>query len=295
MKEMQRVDVGVVVGRFQVDELHEAHKELIQHVLNLHGKVFLFLGLSPCKCTVSNPLDFESRKQMILDCFPMITVMYITDTPSDTLWSERLDRQITELTGPNQSVLLYGGRESFIPYYNGRFETVELEPKLYVSGSDRRKYLSSRVKSSAEFRHGVIWATQNQYPKCFPTVDVAITDDRGRILLGKKKDEDKFRLIGGFVNPAETFESAAAREVKEESGVEVCDMEYVGSFAIDDWRYRSEIDKITTCLFTCNWLSGTPTPGDDICAVGWFELNKELIDNVVNNHKILINALLKRN
>jgi bifunctional NMN adenylyltransferase/nudix hydrolase len=64
-------DVGVIVGRFQVPELHDAHKDLIETVCDKHDKVIIFLGLSPLMVTRENPLDFESRKQMILESSPM--------------------------------------------------------------------------------------------------------------------------------------------------------------------------------------------------------------------------------
>ena len=63
-------DVGVIVGRFQVPELHPGHIDLIQTVCDAHDKVVIFLGLSPLMVTRENPLDFESRKQMILAKFP---------------------------------------------------------------------------------------------------------------------------------------------------------------------------------------------------------------------------------
>ena len=33
-------DVGVIVGRFQVHELHQAHRELIQYVMDRHDRTF---------------------------------------------------------------------------------------------------------------------------------------------------------------------------------------------------------------------------------------------------------------
>jgi bifunctional NMN adenylyltransferase/nudix hydrolase len=53
-----------------VPELHDAHKDLIETVCDKHDKVIIFLGLSPLMVTRENPLDFESRKQMILEQFP---------------------------------------------------------------------------------------------------------------------------------------------------------------------------------------------------------------------------------
>ena len=38
-------NVGVIVGRFQVPELHRMHHDLIQSVIDRHEKVYIFLGI----------------------------------------------------------------------------------------------------------------------------------------------------------------------------------------------------------------------------------------------------------
>ncbi len=93
-------DVGVIIARFQVHELHEGHIDLIKNVCSEHEKVIIFLGLSPCMVTQNNPLDFESRKQMILDKFPSVNVLYIKDQEEDKNWSKELDEKINDLIFP---------------------------------------------------------------------------------------------------------------------------------------------------------------------------------------------------
>jgi bifunctional NMN adenylyltransferase/nudix hydrolase len=276
-----------------VDALHKAHTDLIQHVRSKHRKVIVFLGTSPLKTTKENPLDFEARKQMILAIFPDINVLYITDTMQDDIWSANLDSQIKCVVGPSQSVELYGGRDSFLSRYSGKHHTTELMQEVVISGSGRRRELSSRVNDSQEFRHGVIWATQNQYAKCQPTVDVAILDEtQSKILLGRKRDEAKFRLIGGYIEAGHTAEQTARKDVTEEAGIEINGIQYVSSFVVDDWRYKEESDKITTFLFTAQYTFGKPTPGDDIYEVQWFPISNELLNDVVDTHKMLIAAVL---
>jgi len=63
-------DVGVIVGRFQVNELHDAHTDLITSVLNKHDRVLLFLGNSIIRNTLNNPLDYRARRAMIAEKFP---------------------------------------------------------------------------------------------------------------------------------------------------------------------------------------------------------------------------------
>lgn len=283
-------NVGVIIGRFQVPNLHEAHLELIKSIVDTHDKVIIFLGLSPCKTTTNNPLDFESRKQMILEKFPDVNVLYIKDEMSDEVWSKKLDNQIKDLVGPNQTVALYGSRESFLPFYKGKYPTIELEPMRYVnSGTDIRRDVSNKVKASPDFRAGVIWAVNNQFPSVYPTVDIAIIDwDKNRILLGRKPNEDKYRFPGGFAMPdSECYEDDAKRETMEETGLEVGDLTYVGSMKVNDWRYKKEVNKIKTLLFTAKYIFGCPKAGDDLSEVRWFDLNTLTDDVFVPNHKML--------
>jgi bifunctional NMN adenylyltransferase/nudix hydrolase len=326
-------DVGVIVGRFQVHELHQAHRDLIDYVCERHEKVIIFLGLSPLPVSTNNPLDFESRRQMLTAAYPEVNVLYIKDVNSDEVWSNRLDAMIEDLLTPAQSVVLYGGRDSFIDHYRGRYPTQELTQAVFMSGTAERKAIArSRAKASPEFRAGVIWASQSRFPTVYTTVDIAILDydrleDRKpaseswkncvrctprqacashedeaktyyaperptRVLLGRKPDEKLYRFIGGFADPnSESFEQDAKREVREESGLEVGDLRYLGSLNVDDWRYRNEPDGIRTMLFTAKYLHGRPTPGDDIEEVRWFDLSDNL--EVVPTHRPLMEMLRK--
>jgi len=292
---MEKKDVGIIVARFQVDDLTEGHNNLIQEVVDSHYKTIILLGLSPLKGTRRNPLDFEARKQMILSDFPDVIVLYIKDVYSDVLWSNILDKMIKDITGPNQNIYLYGSRDSFIKHYSGKYECIEVEQTVYVSGTDVRNIISKKTKSTSDFRKGVIWNSMNQYPKCFPTVDACIwKKDQGniKILLGKRDTEPKYRFCGGFVSPGETYEQTVIRESYEETGLEVQSPVYLKSFVIDDWRYRNEVDKITTSLFIIKYVFGKPTPGDDIDELRFFILDKVILDNLVDEHKPLMECIL---
>lgn len=289
-------DVAVIIGRFQVPDLHEAHRELIDSVVKNHSRTIIFLGLSTCLSTRNNPLDFEARKQMLLQAYPDVTVLYIKDVKSDEFWSGMLDRQISDIVSPNQSVTLYGGRDAFIKHYKGKFPTVELESKIYVSGTEIRNSISKKVKGSPDFRAGVIWATFNQFPKVYATVDVAImNEDNTRILLGRKLEEEQYRFIGGFSMPdSDSFEIDAKREVSEEAGIEISWPEYIGSFKINDWRYSREIDKIKTNFYYSKYLFGSPRAGDDIAEIRWFDIDKIKESDIVEGHWQLFLALLAK-
>lgn len=294
----ESAEVGVIVARFQVPELHDEHKALVQKALDLHPRVLVILGLASdaCKCTYNNPLDYPTRKAMVEKEFPNVEVLYIKDVGNDVLWSKELDRIINSQIGPNQSVLLYGGRDSFIPHYCGKFPTQELVPTKILSGKEIRKNVGIKSKATPQFREGVIWAVENQWPSSLPTVDIAILDrDRQKVLLCRKPNQDKLRFVGGFANPnSECYEDDAKRETLEETHLEVSNITYIGSARIRDWRYEGERNKIKTCFFTADYTYGSPMADDDIAEVQWVTYQALNEDMIVEEHKVLLRMLMEK-
>lgn len=292
-------DIGIIIARFQVARLHDAHVDLIQTVCDKHTKVIIFLGLSPTIGTKNNPLDFECRKKMILDIFPDVNVLYINDRPGDVDWSLDLDRQLSNphLVAPGRTVTLYGSRDSFIAYYNGKFPTQELIPESTISGTEARKLIGSKTKGTQDFREGVIWATQNRYPVVYTTVDIAVINRaEHKLLLGRKSAELLFRFVGGFSDPkSPNFEADAIRELQEETGLVIPTVTYIGSARVDDWRYRCEVDKITTLFFLAEYTTGSAQAADDIAQTKWvsLDLGVELKKLIVPEHHMLVDMLLQ--
>ena len=94
--------------------------------------------------------------------------------------------------------------------------------------------------------------------------------------MGRKTIDNKWRLLGGFSDTTDnSYEETARRELTEECGsIEITEMKYEKSFRVDDWRYKSEEDKIITCLFSTDFVNGKPTGSDDIAEVRWFPLKE---------------------
>lgn len=285
-------DVGVIVGRFQVPSLHSEHKKLFDRVISMNHKVIVFLGIPIFKTTDSNPLNFEMRRDMILEDYPNITILGIQDVPGgreeDIKWSRNLDNKIEEILMPDQKVILYGGRDSFIKGYHGKFRTEILEPERYVSGSEIRQHVKNAVLSPLHFRAGVIWATQNQYPSVLPTVDCLIYNLKyDKILLGRKENESKWRFIGGFsdINSL-SYEEDIQREVLEETSIEldIKSFKYLGSLKVNDPRVYSNKYKIKTIIFETSADDSLNFVGDDdITEVKWFPCDSVL--PLVEAHK----------
>jgi bifunctional NMN adenylyltransferase/nudix hydrolase len=287
-------DVGVIVGRFQAPFLHEGHREILDQVTKTHPRVLIFLGLSPLKCSVNNPLDFASRKAMIEATYPNVEILYIEDVGNNELWSKNLDRQISKAVGPSLKVVLYGSRDSFINGYMGRYPTLELVPSKIISASEIRRQVGIKSKNTQEFREGVVWAVENQFPSFKATVDLGIVDyDNKRLLMGQKPNEDLIRFIGGFTDPQKdkSAEDACVREGKEETSLELTVEGYIGSTMVNDWRYRREVDKIMTFFYVMRYQGGNPVPRDDIKSLSWKKFGEITEADVVPSHRPLLSML----
>jgi NAD+ diphosphatase len=77
------------------------------------------------------------------------------------------------------------------------------------------------------------------YPHLHPAA-IVLVKDGDRCLLARKAGwaPNRYALIAGFVDNGESLESAVAREVKEEVGLDVTDIRYVGS---QNWPFPSQL------------------------------------------------------
>ncbi|GHS84938.1 hypothetical protein AGMMS50218_01230 [Actinomycetota bacterium] len=69
------------------------------------------------------------------------------------------------------------------------------------------------------------------YPRTDPAVIMAVVDDEDRLLLGSSTawPRDRFSTLAGFVEAGESIEHAVRREVREETGVVIGEVQYRGS------------------------------------------------------------------
>ncbi len=69
------------------------------------------------------------------------------------------------------------------------------------------------------------------YPRTDPAVIMAVVDADDRLLLarGPQWGRGRFSVLAGFVEPGESLETAVAREVREEVGIAVEDVRYLGN------------------------------------------------------------------
>jgi len=268
-------DVGVVIGRFQVQNLHKGHRSLLDLVRARHQRVLVLLGSPAWKGGKDNPLDYHARELMFRIEYPSFLVAAITDTQTDESWSEVVDSRIKDIF-PLSNVTLYGARDSFIHKYSGRYKTVFVPQCVESSGTDYRDQTAALPLASEDFRAGVIYGVQNNPSRMAPCVDGAVlrkNQDIVQVLLIQKPGERLWRFPGGKLEPDdESLESAVNREVREETGVEVGTPVYVTSGNLPDWRAVAAGITIHSSLFALPYVYGAPRGGDDAAVAQFFNL-----------------------
>lgn len=157
-----------------------------------------------------------------------------------------------------------------------------------------RAEVSDTVMASSDFRAGVIYSTQNRFPAVIACVDIAIMDIHQRkVLLARKTHDKGWRFVGGHADPDGTsFENDAKREAKEETGLDMAYVEYLGSHQIDDWRWTKEVDKVKTLFFIGYNEQGAARANDDIAHVQWFSFDELPSVQMEPAHKPLMAMLL---
>jgi ADP-ribose pyrophosphatase YjhB (NUDIX family) len=115
-----------------------------------------------------------------------------------------------------------------------------------------------------------------------PAVSAIVINEAGSILLILRTDNGYWSIPGGGVEPGETLKEAAAREVREETGIDCEVTGLVGIYsdphhvaAYDDGEVRQEF----SICFTTHILGGETTTSDESAEVRFVNL-----DNIPGLH-----------
>jgi bifunctional NMN adenylyltransferase/nudix hydrolase len=286
-------ELGVVIARFQADELTQAHQYLLEQVATRVNRVLVLLGCAPVIGLRKNPLEYTLREQMVRAWWSErfthdLTILPLLDMPTDVPWATNVDALIGTVN-LNGTATIFCGPDGAGPAYREAGGRWPIEVLDSMGGHASKMRESMLPRYTKDFRAGIIYGIERRFVNPFPVVD-AIIEDGEMILLGRKSHDPigKYRLIGGFVDVGDaSLEVAVRREVHEETRLEVSDIRYLGSARVNDWRFRSGPEGILTSVFTCRRIFGEIKASDDIDELKWFR--KDEADRVIiANHQHLL-------
>ena len=131
------------------------------------------------------------------------------------------------------------------------------------------------------------------FPRTDPAVIVSIIDEQDRILLGSQGiwEQNRWSILAGFVEPGESLEAAVAREMKEESGLDVFDASYTYS---QGWPYPASL--MLGFSAKANSSQQLRPDGEEIAKLRWFsreELAAEAKDILLPGRATISRAMIE--
>ncbi|WP_179855106.1 NUDIX domain-containing protein [Paractinoplanes atraurantiacus] len=111
-----------------------------------------------------------------------------------------------------------------------------------------------------------------------PCCGVVVQDERGRVLLMRRSGEGTWGLPGGGVEAGETWEQAARRECREETGWDVDLHGLLGIYSDPATQvHRYPDGRVVHCVgvvFLGSPVSRAGTPDGEAAELGWFPLDQ---------------------
>jgi NAD+ diphosphatase len=149
-----------------------------------------------------------------------------------------------------------------------------------------------RTKAGPPTRECPVCGYQS-FPRISPAVIVLVERDNQCLLASSPRFKgDFYSVLAGFAEPGETLEETVAREVREETGIEVTDIRYFGS---QPWPFPDSL----MIGFTARYAGGEiRVDGEEILEARWFtadqlpnipgkiSIARQLIDWFVSKHQL---------
>ena len=96
-----------------------------------------------------------------------------------------------------------------------------------------------------------------------------------KILCQRRTDNDRWGLIGGLLEMNETYEQAALREIREETGLEVKLDSFLGIFHNHNMVWgNGDAAHVLTAMYTASIVSGEPRIDEESYELRFFGIDE---------------------
>lgn len=262
--------LGVLIGRFQVPEMHEGHRFIVKRMQEQCDEVLILFGSANRARSVKNPFTYKERTTAAHNLFPGVWTAPLNDyLYNDSQWMADVAATIALMQAEIKHVcrydqelkiVLYGHHKDGNDYLKWfpQYEYVNINSDIDVSGTEVRNsfmhMLPENVQADAAyFIKERITFKDYPYPDSLNICCAdAVVECLGHILLIKRKftpGAGSWALPGGHKNTNETFLQCALRELKEETNLRIPEPVLIGSIKstrlFDNPRRSSGIPKLT--------------------------------------------------
>ncbi|EKD44034.1 MAG: hypothetical protein ACD_72C00021G0002 [uncultured bacterium] len=130
-----------------------------------------------------------------------------------------------------------------------------------------------------------------------PGTGAIIINNKNQILMTKRSynpGKDKWGIPGGFINPGESAPEALTREIREETGLELNNFEYFGSYA-GDYPYKNINYKVVNTYYLVKISKDIDVDlSDEATEYKFVDIDQIRIEDVVDDIKGAIAKLISK-
>ena len=124
-----------------------------------------------------------------------------------------------------------------------------------------------------------------------------VLDKKNRVLLQKRSDNGQWGFPGGFMELGENVQDTARREIYEETGLKLDELELFGIYSgpqYDKTFSNGDQVSLVQVSFICKRYSGELVESNDESIENKFYSLEELPENIFTDHKMLADDLLSK-
>jgi len=127
-------------------------------------------------------------------------------------------------------------------------------------------------------------------PLILPGAEVLVFDPQGRLLLQRLTDTSEWAIPGGMMEPGESFEQTARREILEETGLTLGALEFLGVYSGSQFYYRypngDEVNNVSVA-YIARECAGTLRSDEESSSLGFYPLDALPVPIIFLNQLVL--------